>query len=367
MTTPNSAGSTNGVIKEDVARIIERSGSRLKPLAGSTLVVTGANGFLCSYFVEVATALNDAGLDPPCHVIAVDNLVVGLAERLAEFADRPDVELVQHDVTTPMDIKQADWIIHGASIASPPRYRQFPLETIDVNVNGTSRMLELAHSAKANGILLLSSSEVYGDPDPDHIPTSETYNGNVSATGPRACYDESKRLGETLGLSYHRQYGTPVKIVRPFNVYGPGQRLDDGRIIPDLMSAAVDRRPIVLFSDGGATRAFCYVSDAVEAMLLTLVSDAAGEVFNVGDDRDEITIGDLARRMRDVADTPPLEIRFEQSEDIDYLSDNPNRRCPDITKIREQIDWEPRIGLTEGLRRTLSSYEGAVRSNGDHS
>jgi dTDP-glucose 4,6-dehydratase/UDP-glucuronate decarboxylase len=160
-----------------------------------------------------------------------------------------------------------------------------------------------------------------------------------------------------LSLTYYRQFGTPAKIVRPFNVYGPGQRLDDGRIIPDLMSAAVERRPIVLYSDGRATRSFCYVADAVEAILLVLVTDAAsGEAFNVGDDREEIEIGELAVRLREVAGPPELGIQYENSSDADYLTDNPTRRCPNIGKIRNICGWEPRTTLTQGLTSTLNSY-----------
>src|SRR5262249_36710052 len=155
-----------------------------------------------------------------------------------------------------------------------------------------------------------------------------------SCTGPRACYDESKRLGETLAMTYHQLYGVPVKIVRPFNVYGPGQRLDDRRVIPDLMSAAMQRAPIRLFSDGRPTRAFCYVSDAIRAMLLLLVAPASGEAFNVGNDEAEVSMGQLAEIMRDVAGPPWLPIEYVASDDKQYLTDNPQRRCPNLEKLR---------------------------------
>ena len=190
---------------------------------------------------------------------------------------------------------------------------------------------------------------------PDEIPTTEDYRGNVSCTGPRACYDESKRLGETLCMTYFRLHATPVKIMRPFNVYGPGQRLDDLRIIPDLMSAALAGRPIVLLSDGRATRSFCYVRDAAVAMLLALVSDANGEIFNVGNDA-EISIGRLAEVMADVAAPPRLPVEYRVSPERDYLTDNPQRRCPDLTRLRTRLEWRPEVGLAEGLARTLRSY-----------
>jgi dTDP-glucose 4,6-dehydratase/UDP-glucuronate decarboxylase len=218
-------------------------------------------------------------------------------------------------------------------------------------------MLELARRDHARGMLYLSTSEIYGDPDPAFIPTAEEYRGNVSCVGPRACYDESKRLGETLCVTYHRLHGTPVKIVRPFNVYGPGQRLDDGRIIPDLMQAALSRKPLVLYSDGRASRAFCYISDAIAAMWHVLLSEAQGEIFNVGDDRIEVSIRGLAEELRRVAGPPWLEIQHRVSEDADYLTDNPQRRCPDLTKLRSRFAWRSAVSLKEGLLRTLRSYQ----------
>jgi UDP-glucuronate decarboxylase len=346
------------VIADDIARIVADLPDPSRFFAGTTIVVTGAAGFLCSYLVETIAALNAAGLNPPCQVIAVDNLLTGVSRRLGHLAGRPDVRFLEHDVTRPPAIdERVDWIIHGASVASPTFYRRYPLETIDANVGGTRRMLDLAREKSARGVLCLSSSEIYGDPVATAIPTPETYLGNVSCTGPRACYDESKRLSETLCATYARLYGTPVKVVRPFNVYGPGQRLDDGRIIPDLMSAALDRKPIVLFSDGRATRAFCYVTDAVRAIWHILVLGGAGEAFNVGNDAAETSILQLAETLRDVAGPPSLEIQLRVSGDRDYLTDNPQRRSPNLAKLRALSSWQPRVSLAEGLERTLRSYQ----------
>lgn len=298
---------------------------------------------------------------PGCRVLAVNNFKTGLPERLAWIKGRRDIELRPGDVSIGCEPGEpVDWVIHGAGIASPPVYRQFPLETIDVNVNGTRHMLDLLRRG-GRGMLLLSSSEIYGDPDAAHIPTAEDFRGYVSSTGPRACYDESKRLGETLAMTYYRLYGSPVKIIRPFNVYGPGQRLDDGRIIPSLISAALQRQPIVLYGDGRATRSFCYVRDAIRGMLLVLLSRVSGEAFNVGND-EEISIGELARIAAGLDGPPELPIRFATSADGDYLSDNPLRRCPDLTKLRGLGAWEPQVKVREGLRRTLESYREGARS-----
>lgn len=348
----------NSIIEQDVQGISNEMSSTLQALSGSTLLVTGGSGFLCSYLLDTVAYLNDHVFSTPCRLISLDNLRSGLSERTAHLVNRRDFRFVNHDVSQAFQLGEpVDYIVHGAGIASPTFYRRFPLETIDVNVSGTRHMLNLAKEGHARSLLYMSTSEIYGDPDEAHIPTREDYRGNVSCTGPRACYDESKRLAETLCSNYYSLYRAPVKVMRPFNVYGPGQRLDDKRIIPDLMSAALERRPVELFSDGRATRAFCYVSDAIRAMWHVLLSDADGEVFNVGNDEREITIGELAEVLREVAGPPSLEIKYRVSQDKHYLTDNPQRRCPDLAKLRSRFGWSPKIPLHKGLERTLQSYQ----------
>ncbi len=345
------------IIREDIEGVGRALEPVLRPLAGTTLLVTGGSGFLCSYFLDVVACLNDAAWRQPCRLLCVDNLRTGVPDRLAHLVGRPDFRLIEHDIATPLQVgEDVHWIIHGASIASPVYYRRFPLETIAVNVDGTRHMLELARGAEVRSLLYLSTSEVYGDPEPEAIPTPETYLGRVSCTGPRAPYDESKRLAETLCGVYYRLHRVRVKTVRPFNVYGPGQRLDDRRIIPDLMSSAVRRVPIVLYSDGRASRSFCYITDAIWAMWGLLFSDSDGEVFNVGNDREEVPVREVAQCLARVVDDPRVDIRFEVSGDADYLRDNPRRRCPDLTKLRACLAWEPAVPLKEGLARTLAHY-----------
>jgi len=343
------------IIRQDAQDVAAALAEKLKPLEGRIVLVTGAGGFLGSFFLDVIAAFNSGHAATPCRVIATDNFKVGLPQRIRHLDGAPGFTFVQHDVSQPMVLDEAPhYIIHAAGIGSPTIYRAFPLETIAVNVDGTRNMLELCRQ-NGRSMISFSSSEIYGDPDPAFIPTPEHYRGYVSCTGPRACYDESKRLGETLCVTYHRQYGVPVKVIRPFNVYGPGQRVDDGRIIPDLMKAALAGGPLVLLSDGRATRSFCYVADFVSGCLLVLMSDAHGEVFNVGNDA-EVSIGEAARIMAEVAADQPLDVKFETSSDADYLIDNPQRRCPDLTKLRTMMNWAPRVSLREGLRRTLDSY-----------
>jgi len=347
---------TNPIIREDCQRICDEMAPMLSALGGKRILITGASGFLCSYFVDLADAFNDRNPDTPLEVVALDNFISGWPKRLDAYRDNPHVRVVEHDVAKPFEPDgHVDFIVHGASIASPIYYRKHPLETIDVNVNGTWNMLRLATEHHCQGMIQLSSSEVYGDPDPKRIPTSEDYLGNVSFTGPRACYDESKRLGETLSVNYQRIHGTTVRVVRPFNVYGPGQNLKDRRIIPDLMSAAVEKRPLVLLSDGTPTRSFCYVTDQIRGILHVLLKGKPGQSYNVGNDH-EISIRELAETMCDVAGMPRSEVRFEKSPDPHYLSDNPNRRCPDLTRLRA-LGWRPLVSLAEGLGRTLESYK----------
>lgn len=350
---------SNSIIQEDVRAIAGELGKRLASLSGTTILIAGGSGFLCSYFLETIAQLNDTAWRSPCRVVSVDNLRSGLAQRVGHLSDRPEFRFLQHDISHPIDLGEpVQWIIHGAGIASPTFYRKYPLQTVDVNVTGTRQILELARQHKVQSLLYLSSSEIYGDPDPHFVPTPEKYRGNVSCTGPRACYDESKRMAETLCGIYRTLYNVPVKIARPFNIYGPGQRLDDRRIIPDLISAAVQRQPLTLYSDGRATRSFCYIRDAIRALWLILMSNADGEAFNVGNDEKEISIAELAQELSSIAGPPPLKIIHHTSKDPQYLTDNPQRRCPDLTKLRTRFSWAPTVNLEQGLRRTLYSYTG---------
>jgi UDP-glucuronate decarboxylase len=342
------------VIREDARRVVDDLGRLLEPVAGTRVLVTGAAGFLGAFFLDVLDAFNEKHSAHPAQVTAMDNFMVGPPERISHLLGKPWLSLKTADVSKPQEIDCTyDWIIHCASIGSPSIYRANPLQVIAANVQGTWNLLEAARKG-AKGMLSFSSSEVYGDPA--IVPTPEDYHGNVNFTGPRACYDESKRLGETLCATYFRLHRVPVKVIRPFNVYGPGQRLDDGRIIPDLLRAALSGGPLVLFSDGRATRSFCYVSDFAEACLMLMVMpEADGEAFNVGN-AEEVSISQAAHTMAEVAATPPLAVRFETSAESAYLVDNPQRRCPDLDKLQRLTGFRAKVMLREGLTRSLRSY-----------
>jgi dTDP-glucose 4,6-dehydratase/UDP-glucuronate decarboxylase len=356
------------VVGDDLESACERLREELGSLAGRRLLITGGAGFLGYYLVQVPLAWNGLGLGEPIRVTVFDNYARGVPRWLEVLHQDPHLELLRHDITDPLpvDMPPFDYVIHAASIASPTFYRQHPIETMDANVDGLRQLLDWADERGADGsplegFLFFSTSEIYGDPPPDAIPTPETYRGNVSATGPRACYDESKRFGETLCVSFARHRGVPVSIARPFNNYGPGLKLGDRRVLPDFARDVLAGRDIVLLSDGSATRTFCYVGDAVVGYYKILVKGARGESYNIGTDAAEISMWDLARkvgaRARELFGYTG-EVTRKESADEDYLVDNPNRRCPVIDKARSELGYEPAVDFDEGLRRALVWYAG---------
>ena len=361
-------------VKLDLERLIERLHPVFETMSGTELLVTGGAGFLGYYLVQAPLAWNRVnGASDPIRVTVHDRFYRGIPDWLATL-DRPDLRIVERDVLAPMpaDEPRFDHVIHAASIASPTYYRKYPIETMDANVGGLRLLLDDAAdrattSFPVSGLLFFSTSEIYGDPDAENIPTPESYRGLVSCTGPRACYDESKRFGETLSVNFAQQRDVPVTMVRPFNNYGPGLRIDDGRVIPDFAQDILAGRDIELLSDGSATRTFCYVADAVEGYYRALVYGRRGEAYNIGVDRPEISIRELAERMTAIANSVlgySGKVVTGVSEDPEYLTDNPNRRCPVIDKARAELGYEPEVDLDDGLERSLRWYlvEQEVRS-----
>ncbi len=359
----------SGVRDGDLAAMIADLDADLRRMSGRRLLITGGAGFLGYYLVQVPLAWNDAHPDePPIGVTVLDNYFRAAPAWLRELERRPDVDLVEHDIRGPLPDPMGDfaYIIHAAGIASPTYYRAHPIETMDANITGLRTLLDYARQRldaglEMGGFLFYSSSEIYGDPAPDAIPTPETYRGYVSCTGPRACYDESKRYGETLCVNFAGQYGVPVTTARPFNNYGPGMKITDGRVIADFFRDALNGRDLVLLSDGSPTRTFCYVSDAITGYYRTLLRGRPGEAYNIGVDDQEISMLQLAESVAglasDLFDHQLKAVRGHSAE-TDYLVDNPSRRCPDITKARRELQYRPQVTLAEGLRRTLVWYTG---------
>lgn len=348
-------------LSQDWQRVQHDLGAKAASLYGTRVLLTGAAGFLGFNFLNFFSYMNkkrSAGQDP-IRVVAVDNYLRGKSKWIVELAAADhDIELRMSDITqpwSPTDTK-FDYIIHGASIASPTFYRQYPLETLDANVGGLRNMLDLARQAAVKSMVFFSSSEIYGDPSANEIPTKETYRGNVACTGPRACYDESKRLGETLCYIYAQKYRAPVKIIRPFNNYGPGLRLTDRRVLPDFCADALADRDIVLYSDGKATRTFCYSSDALTGYLLVLLSDHEGEAFNIGSQAIEVSMYELATLVSRVSGSG-RSVVCRQSSDKEYLTDNPQRRCPDLSKAKTLLGYEPKVDLQVGISRLIEWYK----------
>lgn len=305
------------------------------------VLVTGGAGFIGSH---LCSALLDQGEFVTC----VDDLTTGSLRNIEGLRSHPRFTLVDHDVVQPLErMPDIDLIYHLASPASVPDYLARPLATLAVNGIGTLNMLEIARQTGAR-FLFTSTSEVYGDPLVH--PQPETYWGNVNPSGPRACYDESKRYGEVATLEYRRTHGLDVRIVRIFNTYGPHSRPDDGRIVPNFITQALRQNPITIYGDGTQTRSLCYVSDMVVGIMAAMESaDTAGEIFNLGNP-DEYTVLDFAHAIAGMIGSNagftyhPLPIN------------DPTRRCPDITKARTILGWEPRVNLASGIDRTVEWY-----------
>jgi UDP-glucuronate decarboxylase len=342
------------IIQEDVVAIVHQISSDLQQLDDATLLISGGAGFIGAYFLDVIEYANKHILKNPCQVYCIDNYITGLPDRIQHLSESSNIYILNNDICAPITIKDdINFIIHAAGIASPTHYRLHPIETIDAAVNGLRNLLDFAQKGNIRSFLFLSSSEVYGNPTPDNIPTPETYNGNVSFTGPRACYDESKRFGETMCGTYRRLFNMPIKIARPGNVYGPGMRLDDGRVIPDFINNVLKGKDIVILSDGKPTRCFCYITDAMIGFFKILFTEENSE-FNISNDEQEISMYDLAKEVVYIAKDQKLRVKFQKSSDSEYLTDNPSRRHLDLTKARTVLCYLPKVGLRQGLARTLA-------------
>jgi UDP-glucuronate decarboxylase len=356
------------VVAADLNYMVGNLKEELEVMAGKNLLIVGGAGFLGYYLIQVILHWNASATPAKQIQLTVfDNYIRGVPDWLIALKDNPTLKLAKHDITHPLpdDMDDFQFIIHAASIASPTYYRQYPIETMDANVNGLRSLLEYCLGQKSKGqpvegFLFYSTSEIYGDPTPADIPTPETYRGNVSCTGPRACYDESKRYGETLCVNFADQHQLPIKTARPFNNYGPGLKITDKRVLSDFARDVLAGRDIVMLSDGAPTRTFCYIADAIVGYYKILIKGRPGEAYNIGVETPEISMAQLAEQVTALAQDLfgyTGKVVRQQSADSDYLVDNPNRRCPVITKARSELNYDPSITLEEGLRRALIWYQ----------
>ena len=261
------------------------------------------------------------------------------------------MEFFVHDVIQPFSFDEnVDYVIHAAGIASPFYYRAYPLETLGVAISGTQNMLDLAKKKGAR-FTFFSSSEIYGDPDPEHIPIAESYRGNVSCQGPRACYDESKRIGETLCYIYHTRDGTKTNTIRPYNIFGPGMEENDYRVLPNFASRIKAGLPLNLYGSGLQTRTFSYITDAMVGFFLVVLKGVSGEAYNIGTPKPEVSMIDLVKTLQTIS---KREVTYNLIEyPASYPADEPMRRCPDTQKARLQLNFNPIVSLNDGLRRFL--------------
>lgn len=351
---------SNPILLEDLERIYV---SLHKPerFKEAIIIVTGCAGFLGFYFMQFLVRYAKClGIRK---VIGLDNFLLGKPNWLSELANSFSsvfelhaFNIAKNDISNIKGAREANFIIHAASIASPTFYRQYPVETVDANVWGLRKLFDFYRgSAFLRGGLFFSSSEIYGDPDSDSVPTDEEYWGHVSCVGPRACYDEAKRFGETMCWIYAKEYGMPITVMRPFNNYGPGMHIDDKRLPADFAKCVLQQQDIIIFSDGTPTRTFCYVSDAISGYSLGLLYGKY-DYFNIGIDKPELMVRDFAK-IYQAAGAEIFNytgvVRYEKSKDPDYMTCNPNRRCPIITKSREKLGFEPKVFVEEGVRRYL--------------
>lgn len=338
--------------------IIKDIGDESKILERKTVLISGGSGFLGSYINAVFYLLNKKVLKNKVKVISVDNYITGFRKNfLIDLENDKNFHFIHSDIRLPLSIgENIDFIIHAAGLASPYYYKKYPLDTIESAILGAKNLLELSRITKPKSFLLFSSSEIYGDPEPEHVPTPETYAGRVSSIGPRACYDESKRLAETLCLTYHQVYGIPAKIIRPFNIYGPGMKHTDYRVMPTFLYKSLRGEILPVYDKGNQTRTFCFVTDAMTAIFKVLLSGKAGEVYNVGNDTPEITMYELATIICNHVKTgaKPRRKAYPQN----YPGGEPQRRCPDLTKIKRDLGYSPHIDLEEGIKLSVEWFKG---------
>lgn len=342
------------VVTEDIQQILS-SPLDWRRFHKKTILVTGASGCLPSYMLEALLQLRqELGIE--CRVIGLVRNMQKAKSRFADYLSSPELTLIEADVSKMPPIHQhCDFIIHAASQASPKYYGPDPVGTMTANLSGTHHLLELARQSGCEGFLFFSTSEVYGQLPPEKTPTRESDYGYIDLLNPRSCYAESKRAAETLIASYVQQFQLPGVIVRPYHTYGPGMALDDGRVYADFIRDIVQRRNIVLRSDGKAVRSFCYLSDGVAAFFTVLLKGKHGEAYNAGNPAATSSISDLAETL--VGLYPEFQLRVERlgSPTAGYLPSPVSISIPNVDRLCA-LGWQARHSISEGFARTVRYY-----------
>ncbi len=356
-------------LKKDLKHTFKMlSAQERKKLYGSKILITGSAGFIGFYLTHFLYQFRDElKLEK---VVCLDNFIMGKPAWINDFSSDKrftfeKFDIIKDRIENISSANEINFVVHMASIASPIFYRQHPLETIDANVWGLRRLLEFYKDKNLLGMLFFSTSEIYGDPPAEKVPTDENYNGNVSATGPRACYDESKRFCETLCRIFSQIYNMPIGVVRPFNNYGAGMKITDKRVPADFAKNIVEGNDIVILSSGTPRRTFCYIADAVAGYLKILLHGKY-DYFNIGIDKPEISISQFAEIYHKAGKKVfgyNGKISYAISDDENYLTNNPQRRCPNIEKARKILGYEPTILVDEGIERFLNFIKESPKEN----
>lgn len=335
---------------------IKNSSINWNKFSGTTILITGANGILPAYMTEFLLLLNNNLLkNNPCKVISLVRNLDNANIRFKDYLENTNLEILTQDVSDEINIiDKIDYIIHAASPASPKYYNTNPVSVILPNVIGTKNTLDLASKNDISGYLYFSSGEVYGQIEDGKLFIEDEF-GYLDPTKIRSCYAESKRMGENLCISYGKQHDIPIKIVRPFHTYGPGMKLDDGRVFADFVNNIINDENIEMKSDGSATRAFCYVADATIAFFKVLLDGKNQNAYNVANSDANISIKELATLLVNLFPEKNLKAIFAK-QDKNYLQSPVKGNPVDITKLKK-LGWSPKISIEEGFKRTIQSYQ----------
>lgn len=330
-------------LDKDIDILLKNTKSLISNFEGKKILLTGGNGFLGSYLIEVFSKYNKI-LKKKINVTVLD-------KSYKKKQSINNINFIPKDVSEPFFFKKKfDFIIHAAGIASPFYYRKKPLETIEVTIQGIKNCLKIAKRNNAK-LIYFSTSEIYGNPENHAVPTKESYNGNVSSVGPRSCYDESKRLGETFCYIFNTYHNVHTNIIRPFNVYGPGMKQNDYRIFPNFISNILNKKELKIYGSGNQTRTYCYVTDAIEGFLRVMALGKSGAAYNIGNNKPEISVKHIIKIFKKIHKNRIKSKVVEYPKS--YPDDEPLRRCPDLTKAKKDLNYYPKTDLETGLSNYL--------------